>query len=267
MRPSYYLFFLIFIVIINLSSSDGVPQPVAGAPGDSTQSCKACHNSSGTYVPSIEMTFLNKDSVATSQYTPGETYQVKVKVSATNNPKSFGFQMVGLTGTSNNNVGTWTKLGDKVKSEKLTVSGKSRTYLVQSSPKTDGVFSAEWKAPDTDEGDIIFYFAGLAVNLNGRDSGDNNVTGKKTITPATSASQDLVSNIMPFIFPNPTVQYLNVRNLNHGHFIIYNYKGERTCVGEFDNEPIDVSMLTQGIYELKCIDDENRNTTLTFIKL
>jgi hypothetical protein len=196
-----------------LSNASGVPQAVTKAPGEANHnSCASCHNPSGNYVTSISLDILNADSMLVSQYQPGQTYTVKVKVSATNNPKSFGFQMACLDSLTNTDMGVWSALGDKVKQQTLNVGGKPRKYLVQSSPKASGVFTASWKAPAIDVGKIKFYFAGLAINQNGNTSGDNNQFGQRTLFGPSSSSLSYEPEQTNVLYPNPITNWCNVSN-------------------------------------------------------
>lgn len=263
-----YLFFgfLVFFAFISLSSENGVPQPVSGAPGDASGSCKNCHNNVGSYTTTLALTLLNKDSVEVNQYVPGESYKVKLKVSGTNNPKSYGFQMVSLAGSSNLNAGTWSNFGTKVKSLTLKVSGNNRNYLVQSSPKTDGLFEAVWKAPATDLGNVTFYFAGLAVNLNGRDSGDNHTTGSKIIKSSLTATSDQTTGTASSIWPNPATDVINVAEDLPSTFIIYDECGRQAHSGHVFNQQISVTELQKGNYYLTILNPLGRKS-YSFLKL
>lgn len=56
---------------------------------------------------------MNTDSTLTDTYNPGESYIVRIRVSATNNPKAYGFQMASLDSLTNGDMGLWSGLGEK----------------------------------------------------------------------------------------------------------------------------------------------------------
>ncbi|MEZ4909663.1 MAG: choice-of-anchor V domain-containing protein [Saprospiraceae bacterium] len=266
MKTYYFLGFLMVVGLVFVSSQNGVPQPVAGAPGDASASCKFCHSSAGNYTTSVMLTLLNKDSLEVNQYIPGESYKVKLNVSGTNSPKSYGFQMVGLTSGTNLDVGTWSNLGSKVRTQTITVSGKKRNYLVQSAPNTVGLFEAVWKAPDTDQGDIVFYFAGLSVNLNGRDSGDNHANGTKTFMSSLSDSEDDISENKINLWPNPVVEELNISEKLPSIYTVFNDCGQNLMSGHLLNQKINVSHLNRGNYYL-ILTNANGIKSYPFMKI
>ncbi len=232
-----------------MSNAGGVPQAVTKAPGESQHnSCATCHISPGNYVPSIALDVLNTDSVKVASYIPGQTYIVRVRVSATNNPKAYGFQMACLDSLTNTDKGLWSSFGDKVKQQTLTVQQKPRKYLVQSSPKTNGIFTANWKAPATDAGKIKFYFTGLAINQNGGETGDNNIFSQLTInSPSTSAVTNIDPDNKILMFPNPGSSVISVSATTAVSAVCFNEAGIPVHLNVVDGT-IDISALQPGLY-------------------
>ncbi len=235
-----------------LSSSSGVQQGVSGSPAEAvSNSCGFCHNSPGNYVPSIKLEVFNQNQNQVNNYKPGESYTIKVSVSATNNPKSFGFQLSTLDLQTNSDQGNWTAFGDKVKQLNLVILQKQRKYIVQSNPKADGIFTATWKAPDTDKDSIRFYFAGLAVNLNGNESGDTHITGQLTLSSQnTTSSDDTASGRNIKIYPNPAIDIINIDADDIDKVVITDIIGRFAGVFKNINGSIDIGHLNPGLYYL-----------------
>jgi hypothetical protein len=233
-----------------MSNASGVPQAVTKAPGEANHnSCATCHDVKGNFEPSIALDVMKSDSTIVNTYNPGETYIVRVKVSATNNPKAYGFQMSSLDSLTNSDMGVWSGFGEKVKQQTLVIQQKQRKYLVQSSPKTNGVFIANWKAPASDIGKIKFYFAGLAINQNGNTNGDNNVFGQLTLnSPATSSvvGADLRGDIT--IFPNPAQNLVYISNTSVASVSVIGLSGTSFYSVNDVEKTLDISHLTNGFY-------------------
>lgn len=233
-----------------MSNASGVPQAVTKAPGEANHnSCATCHDVKGNFEPSIALEVLKSDSTVVNTYHPGETYIVRVKVSATNNPKAYGFQMSSLDSLTNSDVGVWSGFGEKVKQQTLVIQQKQRKYLVQSSPKTNGVFIANWKAPASDIGKIKFYFAGLAINQNGNTNGDNNVFGQLTLnSPATSSTveADLKDDII--IYPNPAQNFIYISNKSVSSVSITGLGGTFFYIMNDAEKALDINNLANGVY-------------------
>jgi hypothetical protein len=229
---------------IMLSSSGGVPQAVTKAPGESGSNCSACHSGGATFNPQTEFELKDAAGIITDRYIPGQVYRLQLRVKGSNSPKTFGFQMVSLADNGNTDMGKWSLLGEKVKQITLL----NRKYLVQSAPKADGRFEVSWTAPATDIGDISFYYSGLASNLNGNNSGDATVSGKTTIKPVSTSSENpVVSGIK--LYPNPVVDRLSIRGIAHATLTIYNIRMENVGNCNIDEGGFaDLSNLPAGMY-------------------
>ncbi len=250
---------VLFGAIVLLSNAGGVPQAVTKAPGEANHnSCATCHSPAGNYVPAIKLDVLKLDSTPVTLYNPGETYIVIVKVSATNSPKSFGFQMVCLDSLSNTDQGVWPQLGPGVKQQNLTVMQKQRKYLVQSTPRSDGTFTARWTAPATDKGKVKFYFAGLTINQNGNTNGDNNVFGQLTLNgPAVSATGDAPQTTAR-VFPNPSTDRIYTENVKEGEVTFVSAATGQSHSLTFTNGTIDMSTVPAGIYVAAIKDNQGK---------
>lgn len=260
--------FMLAGMVVILANSGGVPQAVSKAPGEANHnSCATCHTPSGSFNTSISMHVLNAQMDTVSSYLPNETYTVNVQVSATNNPKAFGFQMVALDSLTNTDMGNWGTLGERVKKQNLTVGGKQRVYLVQSSPKTNGAFTVQWKAPASDKGKIKFYMAGLAINQNGNTSGDNNKVGTFTLNSPMSSStfEDRPQSII--CYPNPATDFIHFTNPGVTTAEIISISGVPVKTITVAGSCADISSLSPGYYLMR-LRNKNQQVlgTSSFIK-
>lgn len=233
-----------------MSNASGVPQAVTKAPGEANHNaCGTCHTPAGNYNPSIALDFMTLDSTVVTMYEPGQRYIVRVKLSGINNPKSFGFQMSCLDSTTNSDMGNWSSLGDRVKLQNLTVKQKPRKYLVQSSPKADGIFVAQWQAPVENIGAVNFYFSGLAINQNGNTSGDNSVFGQKTITaPTVSSVLNDLTRLEYKVSPNPVIDVFSIDLPVISSMHIFTITGDLIYSANKISNTFDISTLKSGIY-------------------
>lgn len=141
-------------------------------------SCGSCHGG-GNYSPIISIELLDNNTVV-SKYSPGQSYQVRVSISAINNPGGYGFQLVSLTGSSNVQGGTFGAAPSGFNKVNL----NNRTYVEQSSTRSSGSFVIPWTAPAAGSGSVRFYSAGLAVNGTGGTGGDAHVQTSFPVTEA-----------------------------------------------------------------------------------
>jgi hypothetical protein len=235
-------------ILLLIANAGGVPQAVTKAPGEANHnSCATCHTPAGNFNPMITLDVLKSDSTKVTRYTPGETYIMRLTVKGSNAPKAYGFQMVSLDSLNNNDQGIWSQLGDRVRQQNLTVQGKARKYLVQSGAKTNGVFTANWKAPSTNIGKVKFYFTGLAINSNGNTSGDSNVFGQITLNPEGTSSIDQSTTFSSNVYPNPTVDILNIETSNADFIKVSALTGQQYLLPLHDKK-VSLSMLPSGVY-------------------
>lgn len=244
----YIIAFAASVLIVFLSNAKGVPQAVTKAPGESGFDCGACH-SGGNFNTSITLHVKDSSGNIVTQYEPDKTYQLEVMVTGQNNAKSYGFQMVALSDSDNKDQGRWTNLGTNVKTQNML----QRKYILQSNPRQDGIFTATWQAPPTDLGSVSFYFSGLAVNLNGSNTGDSPVSSKLTLPSSTISSlSDFHLNVVK-IFPNPARNIIYISSSENVQPLgIFNSQGQKMSVNLTDPEKgIDISALPAGLYFLQ----------------
>lgn len=242
------LVLVVFTAYTFISSSGGVPQAVTIAPGESGKNCSACH-SGGNFNAQVDLTVKDAGGNIVTSYMPDQIYALEVKVSGNSNVKSYGFQMVALTDTGNKDMGIWSNLGQRVRSINLL----QRKYMVQSSPKADGVFTMNWKAPAVNEGNISFYFSGLAVDLSGGTSGDQPVSNKKTLSPVGTSSVENTGIVDFTIYPNPATDRLYVKTSSTiTTWSVYPINGQSSVITVSDvSLGISIDQLAPGTYLLE----------------
>ena len=190
------------IALVVVASISGVyahsagPDPgYTGAPGDSPLACASagCHTGSRTGGPinaaggGVAATFS-----AGANYTPGsQPITIRVSVSDPVN-KNFGFQMTARLGSNkaNGQAGTFTSTtGNFVQCSngsirRTTCPAASPIEFIEHSQPASAPWTFTWTPPATNVGDVYFYVAGNAVNLNGtEDAGDHVYTASFVLHP------------------------------------------------------------------------------------
>ncbi len=199
------LFIFSGLSLIFLSNSGGrgtvSGSPATTSPGESGQFCGSagCH-ASGNFSPELEVKLVDDQGNAVAAYDPGETYQVNLIINHTGTPLGHGFQIVCLDSDANA-INQWGTLPGGI--QKVNLLG--RDYVEHSFPLSLDTIPISWNAPEAGTGDITFYAAGNAVNLNGSPSGDGADTVRMTFTENVTSSLDnpalLASHAR--VFPNP----------------------------------------------------------------
>lgn len=238
---------LTLIALMSNSSGRGniFGEAVTGAPGDSNKTCgtSGCH-SSGAFSPTPILSVFDQDGNEITNYKPGETYDVVLKVEAVDNPVEFGFQMVSLT-DDNAPVNQWESIGSNVQLVKL----GDRDYIEHNSPSSENEFSARWTAPSTGTGDVKFYFAVNAVNGNGSPSGDGAANSSFTLNETLSSSSD-INNITFKIFPNPATDFITIDGVEDAYtYTMVDING-KTIIRGFGNDKttVNTANLNPGLY-------------------
>lgn len=171
---------LIIMAKMKSASSSGAPASHTGAPNEKTCATSGCHDdnkvNSGTAVLSIAL-----DNNAT-QYIPGKTYAIKVKV-ADSGINRFGFQIVALHNNALTNAGKFEIINhERTQMVKNSESLLDREYVTYTFDGTDaistgtGEWIVNWTAPSVNEGDITFYASAVSGNDDETDKGDYTFT-------------------------------------------------------------------------------------------
>lgn len=164
--------FAALAALTSATMSDNGKAARTGSPGEAD--CTDCHgdftlNSGGGSIS------ISAPGMSGNQYTPGQTYTMSVTVSRGAN-SLFGVGIEALTST-NANAGTLNitdAASTQIKS--ATISGVSRRNIVDTLGGGAGsgskVFNFSWTAPTAGTGNVTFYFAGVAADADGNESGD-----------------------------------------------------------------------------------------------
>ena len=152
-----------------LSSSNGVAeaqnQDRTGAPG-SSQSCVLCHSTPGNMTAESSILITDINGLEVTSYIAGTMYDVSFNVTS-NTGVGYGFQATSVL-SSGANAGEFTNPGSSVQLQSV----NSRHIVEHSTPNSTGIFTTNWTAPETGSGDVGFYLAGLAANLQSQAIGD-----------------------------------------------------------------------------------------------
>ena len=172
----------IALLTMLISSSQVAIANSNGKTGSSTSGC-TCHGSSSTVSPS-----LSGLPWGAGGYTPGSTYSLNWD-GGPHIPGDGGFNL-------DSSAGTWSNLGSQVQ----LVNGE----LTHSSDSLRS-WSADWTAPATGTGNVVFNLAVLYANGNGATSGDDWGTGTWTLGEASSSSNTPPeARSVTFVPTNPT---------------------------------------------------------------
>lgn len=238
------LFTLIVLSFFLLSNKGGRNQPSVAAPGDGPATCGQCHGG-GNFEPDVTVQLKDSEDNIIEDYVPGTTYTMEIvgSVSMGQNPDGYGFQMVVLDTLSDEQAGEFLSYGDNVRNNVV----KERNYVMQSAPRSDGTFTAEWKAPEENTGPVKVYVSILAIN------GNNNTNGDRVFTTdimfeegIVSSSQEYVSEQVT-IYPNPTSGVVKIQG-DYSEVRIFDISGRRVSFDNAAKNQIDISSLDQGVY-------------------
>ena len=177
--------------------------PSAGGGTEST--CSTCHSGGTTNFgrPQIAVSFAaDGETGPLTAYVPGQTYTVTVAVGYENNaPAAYGFSSQFL-GEDNNTAGTAANPSDNAQ---VTAAGNGRTYVEQSQPSTDSLFTFEWTAPEAGAGAVSYYVSGNLVNLAAGTGGDSGSLSPTVVTLAEGAPSSVgnLTTLPLTLAPNP----------------------------------------------------------------
>ena len=237
-------FFCITIISIGLlASSNGVAeaqdQDRTGAPG-SSESCTLCHSPSSINA-STSISIFNTNGEEITAYIPGENYEVNFVVSG-NGAAGFGFQATSIL-TDGSNAGEFSNPGDAVQLEAV----GGRHLVEHSTPNTTGIFTATWNAPDVGSGDVGFFMAGIAANLQNQNWGDGH---DETALSLTESSGNGIEENVIMEQPIATAHGVILNPKVDGTIAIFDIRGRQNFTREvFSNETINVktSQMSRGI--------------------
>jgi hypothetical protein len=131
---------------------------------------------------------------------------------------------------------------------------QNRTYLTQSSPKEDGIFTADWQAPEN-KGDLTIYISGIATNGNNNTNGDKAVKQNFTIPQSQTSPTDIATEYVSLL-KNTTVFHDIYFHQIVTNISIYDING-RLMISEKDSKDVlNISHIPSGIYILNYKNNE-----------
>ncbi|MBU6339927.1 MAG: T9SS type A sorting domain-containing protein [Bacteroidetes bacterium] len=219
------------------------PTGNTGAPNETTCQQSSCHTG-GSYTGSVTITGIPDTVVANQSYT--------VTLKQTSNAVRGGFQLTSLD-AGNAFVGTLTA-GTGVN---IGTGSNSRKYARQSTPKTlangSTSWSFTWKAPSSANNNTVkFYFVSLAANGNGNKTGDNVLTGEKTVLlaqPVASQEPSLADKIKVYPIPANDVLRFNLGEASNAKLTLFNLNGQQVLQTNIQSgEAVPVQSLLAGRY-------------------
>jgi len=254
---SLLLYSFVLLVFITLTSSKYNPQnpPTGktGGPSESTCGESGCHKG-GTFAGTVTVSGI-PDTIL-----PNISYDVVL--TQTSNAVRAGFELTPLDGT-NAKAGTLTAgSGSNV------INASGRTYIRHSNFKTLSAgstsWSFKWKSPAIAANNkVTLYFASLAANGNGNETGDNALTGSKSFVftfPTATNEHNVESEVN--MFPNPAGKLVQLTiPAESGLIELYNLDG-KLCLKQAitKKSDLDVAGLEKGIYISKISYDQKTIT-------
>ena len=248
---------------------------------DRSLTCINCHDNNADLQVSLDIDVLdaNNESVASSGYTPGETYTVKVLINpVVGTPAGHGFQLSCLNapeGQNGSEVATWTDIADNVKIS--TAAANNRTYAEHDGVSTSNEFLVQWTAPSAGAGSVTFYSCGNGVNGNQETGGDGAACSTLTLMEAgvVNSTKDLdQTNLGLVVNPNPIVDRaaieikngkgdfdINIINLS-GQIV---YETQVVALNAWEKHSLSLDHLVPGVYFMHLTNGE-QSTTQKIVK-
>lgn len=183
--------FLIFIIFNGYSHSDKPVDAATGAPDEVT--CVKCHTGADLNTDGGAVTIDIAGGV--NQYQLNKEYEITVTSSRADISR-FGFEIVAIQKSSGKSVGTFT-VTDNIRTQKFyaSVAIGIREYVGHTKLGIDvktlgsNSWKVNWKAPNSDMGEIVFYAASNMSNANDNRFGDLVYTTFKSINSEVSSTE------------------------------------------------------------------------------
>jgi Secretion system C-terminal sorting domain/Reeler domain len=273
----YTIFSLLLVASLFMSNSSG---RAAGGGGNSTVAgCSgggACHKG-GTFQAKSTLT-ITKGGVAVTEYTPGATYDVTLKVEksgGSGTPAGYGFQLSAINGGKD--AGIFSEFAPAADIQASNLGG--RTFIEHNKIALSGTFSMKWTAPAKGTGEVAFLAAGNAVNNSKNFSGDSPTT---PIAVSLTEGKGVAANALPYwatevsISPNPALEmaYVTVisNEATNATIQLYDLQGKslqsttiQITIGK-NYIPLNINDLSKGMYFMN-LESEKTTTTRRFVKL
>jgi hypothetical protein len=253
MKKIIYTLLLLALGFFLMNNSGGrassANQGNTGAPGDNSRVCSTCHGT-GINVD-LDLQVLDQDGQAVSEYVPGSTYRVRVRLlTNSSDARAYGFQMTSIIDNNLDDVETWNNPTNNA----VIARAGDREYVEHNGPSTENTFEVDWTAPSAGLGSVTFYSAGNAVNGNGSTSGDGGASNSLTLSEGVASDNLEIENLEIIRISSNPVQDLLIYNAQRSDTYevhIFDSNGRRVYQKDFFTRYIsidEVSSWNRGIY-------------------
>ena len=232
MNKLYILFILTSTLIFSQSLTIGASGNVIIADGATVEVANLA------LTPSAEYTILGANDLTQSS------------TAVTSNGNSSISQVHSLTTAIENYLGVVT-----LKYDDADLNGITEADLVLELQSSDGSWTSYTPSSVDTNNNAISYDFTSAVSFKA-------ITASSSSATLTITDDDLFDNIR--VFPNPTMDYLNIMSPDTYNAEIFNASGQKLISS--DKNKIDIRFFSNGNYFLKLIDNNNNIKTFTIIK-
>jgi hypothetical protein len=232
MNKLYILFFFTSTFIFSQSLTVGASGNVIIADGASVEVANLALTPSANYTIS------------------GANDLVQSSTAVTSNGNSSISQVHSTTTTLENYLGVVT-----LKYDDADLNGITEADLVLELQSSDGSWTSYTPSSVDNENNAISYDFTSAVSF-------KSITASSSSATLTITDDDLLDNIR--VFPNPTMDYINIMSPNTYSAEIFNATGQKLI--STNKNKIDIRFISNGNYFLKLKDTKNNIKTFTIIK-
>ena len=245
------------LVVVISSNASGPGGDRTNAPG-SSGNCSACHGGTANLGGDIAITVLDKSTAsAATQYTPGKTYTIGIKMGGTSIKKGFQATVI-----NSSNAGIGTMSGNSTGTSIYT-SG-NRSICGHNTPGL-GVWYVDWTAPAAASGTVTIYASGVVSNANGSDNGDQVVKTSLSFPAAASSNINSLANSTSFsVYPNPASHEIKFSS-NVSKVTIMSQNGKVVFSGK-NVDHVNIENLSNGLYFVNAIAENQAAICKQFIK-
>ncbi|MEI8101135.1 MAG: choice-of-anchor V domain-containing protein [Bacteroidota bacterium] len=245
------------LVVVNLSNASGPGGDRTNAPG-SSGNCSACHGGTANLGGDIAITVIDKSTAsAATQYTPGKTYTIGIKMGGTSIKKGFQATVI-----NSSNAGIGTMSGNSTGTSIYT-SG-NRSICGHNTPGL-GVWYVDWTAPAAASGTVTIYASGVVSNANGSDNGDQVVKTSLSFPATASSNINSLANSTSFsVYPNPASHEIKFSS-NVSKVTIMSQNGKVVFSGK-NVDHVNIENLSNGLYFVNAIAENQAAICKQFIK-
>lgn len=245
------------LVVVNSSNASGPGGDRTNAPG-SSGNCSACHGGTANLGGDIVVTVIDKSTAsAATEYTPGKTYTIGIKMGGTSIKKGFQATVI-----NSSNAGIGTMSGNSTGTS-IYASG-NRSICGHNTPGI-GVWYFDWTAPATASGTVSIYASGVVSNASGNDNGDQVVKTSLSFPAAASSNINSLANFNSFsVYPNPASHEIKF-SAKVSKVTIMSQNGKVIFSGN-NIDHVNIENLSNGLYFVNAIAENQTAICKQFIK-